>query len=236
MRGLLVRVAADQSEGGGSWNAPIDSRSGQFVYVAIPECSPVLSGMNKPYSALTPALHGLGSKLPPHLSIREMHLDPDFDYLTYGAQGQRARQIQDKCGKGDLIVFYAELRDIHPSSQLVYAIIGLYFVDSIEVAVNVPISRRHENAHSRRVLPSGAADIIVRARLGESGRLERCIPIGEYRDRAYRVRRDLLNLWGGLTMNDGYLQRSTQLPQFRNAKQFYDWFLSCRVKLLARNN
>ena len=37
MRRLLVRVGADQSEGGGDWNAPVGSTSYEFAYVAIPE-------------------------------------------------------------------------------------------------------------------------------------------------------------------------------------------------------
>jgi hypothetical protein len=41
MRCLLVRVGADLSVGGGSWNAPVDSTSYEFAYVAIPGTSTV---------------------------------------------------------------------------------------------------------------------------------------------------------------------------------------------------
>jgi len=41
----------------------------------------------------------------------------------------------------------------------------------------------------------GEPDIVVRAKSGVSGRLTQCIPIGEWRDRAYRVRKDLLKTW-----------------------------------------
>ena len=45
MRGLLVRVAADQSSGGGHWNGPVNSKTGEFVYVAIPESAAVYPGL-----------------------------------------------------------------------------------------------------------------------------------------------------------------------------------------------
>jgi hypothetical protein len=77
--------------------------------------------------------------------------------------------------------------------------------------------------------------MIVRARRGVSGRLKRCIPIGEYRDRAYRVRRDLLSAWGGLDVKNGYVQRSARLPEFRDAALFYRWFLAQEPQLVASN-
>src|SRR5688572_19684152 len=88
MKGLLVRVAADQSERGGSWNGPVDSRSREFVYVAIAEFSQTHRGLNKPYTPVGAALGALGSTLPWHLATTDMHLDPDFENLTYGDQGE----------------------------------------------------------------------------------------------------------------------------------------------------
>jgi Nucleotide modification associated domain 3 len=96
VRCLLVRVGADRSGGGGSWNAPVDSASNEFAYVAIPETRAVRAGMEKPYSALAPTLSKFGVTLPDHLRARHMHLDPDFDYLSYGDQGARARQLRTK--------------------------------------------------------------------------------------------------------------------------------------------
>lgn len=236
MKGLLVRVGADQSEGGGYWNGPADSATGQFVYVSIPESSPMHPGLNKPYAGLGLPLAGLGWTLPSHLSALDMHLDPDFDHLTYGDQGERAKQIRTKVGPGDLLVFYAGMRNVRPIAGLVYAIIGLYVVDDIVPALTAPVAYRHENAHTRRVLPSGASDIVVRARRKVSGRLERCIPIGDYRARAYRVWPKLLTAWGGLSVTNGYLQRSARLPEFSNARRFYDWFLAQNVALFPHNN
>jgi hypothetical protein len=48
VKGLLVRVAADQSEGGGNWNGPVDSETGEFVYVSIPDDSTMRAGLEKP--------------------------------------------------------------------------------------------------------------------------------------------------------------------------------------------
>jgi hypothetical protein len=107
-------------------------------------------------------------------------------------------------------------------------------IHEILPAISVEMSRWWENAHTRRV--PGETDIVVRAKPTVSGRLQTCIPIGEYRDKAYRVKTDLLDEWGDLTVNDGYLQRSARLPAFRHAERFYDWFLQNRVALLKRNN
>jgi hypothetical protein len=236
MNSLLIRVGADQSIGGGLWNGPVDLQSGKFVYVPIPETRRVHEGLKKNYSSLSQALSSFGLTLPSHLQMQAMHLDPDFDYLTYGDRGERAKQIQAKISTGDLIVFYAGLRDVRGKSRLVYAIIGLFVIEKIVRAADLPTSERDINAHSRRVLSADAQDLIVRARSKVSGRLERCLPIGEWRDRAYRVRQDLLDDWGGLSVKDGYLQRSARLPQFLDPKRFLNWFDSMERALLQANN
>jgi Nucleotide modification associated domain 3 len=236
VRCLLVRVGADRSGGGGSWNAPVDSASNEFAYVAIPETRAVRAGMEKPYSALAPTLSKFGVTLPDHLRARHMHLDPDFDYLSYGDQGARARQLRTKLSQGDRIVFYSGLKDVHDSPRLAYAIVGIFVVDDIVLATNVPASARNANAHSRRILAEGAQDIVVRGNQQLSGRLERCLPFGEWRNCAYRVRLDLLEAWGGLSVKDGYLQRSARLPEFLDPERFLDWFESKRPRLIRANN
>lgn len=236
MRALLVRVGADQSDGGGCWNAPVDNKTGDFAYVPIPETRPLRRGYQKPYSLVAPAVRHIGSKLPVTLLNGNMHLDPDFSYLTYGDQGERAKQIRSKLGEGDLLVFYAGLSDVNPTSRLVYAIIGIFVVNTIVLATSIPQSGWDENAHTRRILPPEATDIVVRARSEGSGRLQRCIPIGEFRNRAYRVTRPLLARWGALSVTDGYLQRSARLPEIGNAQAFYRWFLNQGVPLMAQNN
>lgn len=193
-------------------------------------------GLGKPYAGLGPPLAGLGATLPGHLSSRNMHLDPDFDHLTYGDRGERAKQIRAKLGPGDLLVFYAGMRDLQPPEGLIYALIGLYVVEDIVPALTVPAERRHENAHTRRFLSMDASDIVVRARQEVSGRLERCIPIGNYRERAYRVWPTLLKEWGGLSVSNGYLQRSARLPELLQVDRFYRWFREQNVALLPRNN
>ena len=165
-----------------------------------------------------------------------MHLDPDFEHLTYGDKGERAKQLRAGLGRGDAILFYAGLADVRGASRLVYALVGLLIVEEIVAAADVPREQWDSNAHCRRVLADGASDIVVRGRAGGSGRLQRCLPIGEYRDRAYRVRRDLLDEWGGLSVKDGYLQRSARLPRFLDAPRFMGWFESQRPTLVQANN
>jgi len=235
MNVLFVRVGADQSSGGGNWNGPVDSRTDEFCYVAIPESRTIHSGMERPYSQLKPFLAKFDVSFPEHLSGRQMHLDPDFEHLTYGDQGQRAKQLQERLSPGDLIVFYAGLSDV-ASRGLVYAIIGLMYVQRFVFASALNGSARDINAHSRRELKTGAEDIIVIAKPGVSGRLRKCLPIGEYRDRAYRVRKDLLSIWGDLSVRDGYLQRSARLPYVLEPDRFMNWLASKNIELLPANN
>jgi putative DNA base modification enzyme with NMAD domain len=134
---LLVRVGADLSIGGGSWNGPVDSQSGKFAYVPIPETRPVYAGLQKPYTILEPVLSNFGVMLPPHLKARHMHLDPDFEHLTYGDQGERARQLRSWLRRGDLIVFYAALFDVNSGTQLVYALVGFFVIQDIITTAGV---------------------------------------------------------------------------------------------------
>jgi hypothetical protein len=243
MRGLLVRVGVDQSNVGGCWNGPANSKSGEFAYVSIPEQN-ARRGFEKPYNLVNSALTKFGWTLPDRLRDKNMHLDPDFDHLTYGDQGQRAQQIENKLGRGDLIVFYASFRDTRPNPRLVYALIGLYVIEKIVRASQVPKADWDINAHTRRKGKPSSDDVVVYGQPGKSGRLKRCIPVGSFRcpknephkRPCYRVATDVLTGWGGLTVKDGYLQRSARLPEFVDAARFYAWFRQQRVTLVQRNN
>ena len=233
MRGLLVRVGIDSSDEG-HWNAPVDITSRRFAYIPIVETKPVRSGFERFYEETGPSLCKLGQTLPGRLAGRRMHLDPDFEFRTYGDQGRRAQQIQ-QLKAGDVLVFYAGLRDAAERyDRLVYALIGLYVIREILPAKSISKKSWKENAHTRRVPRD--SDIVVRTQLKLSGRFDQCIPIGEYRDRAYRVKKNILRQWGGLTVKDGYLQRSARLPAFKDADRFYRWFKRNNVQLIERNN
>lgn len=234
MKGLLIRVGADQSDGGGHWNGPVDSRTGQFAYVPIPETKPNRAGHERRYAALNPSLATLGVSLPAHLADKRMHLDPDFEHLTYGDRGKKGKQISNALGNGDLLVFYSGLMDVE-ARRLAYAIMGLFVIDRIDRAVTWPESAWHRNAHTRRAMPLDADDVIVMARANQSGRLSRCLAIGEYRDRAYRVTKELLEAWGGISSNDGYLQRSAVFPSLLDPERFMAWFAGQNPRLVGEN-
>jgi hypothetical protein len=174
-------------------------------------------------------------KFPAEIITQHMHLDPDFDFLTYGDDGTRRGAGILTLSSGDLLVFYAGLRPITACEhRLIYALVGLYVIDEVLRLPDVTPDRWIENAHTRKV-NQGQGDVIVRARRGVSGRLQRCIPIGELRDRAYRVRKEVLGAWGGLSVRDGYIQRSAVPPSFLDAEQFYEWFLKQDIFLEASN-
>ncbi len=246
MRGILVRTGADQSYGG--WNGPVDPSSGEFVYVPIPEADHVTfqPRCDRRYTEIEPALHNFAESVdqdvfedlgcPPELLKRSMHLDPDYEHLTYGDVGDRRGSHIRQLDSGDLLVFYAGLRPCTPAKdRLVYAIVGIFVIDEIVNASDVPSDRLHENAHTRKKKP-GASDIVVRAKPTVSGRLRRCLDIGEFRNKAYRVREDLLAAWGGLSVNDGYIQRSARPPRFLDANRFMSWFDQQGVDLIRANN
>jgi hypothetical protein len=244
VKALLVRVGIDQKFGG--WNAPVDA-DGRFVYVPIPEppATRFHPGLERRYNEVLPALHRFWRdrgrqpdefRFPATLHDQPIHLDPDFDGLTYGDVGGRRGAGMVGMTAGDVLAFYAGLRPIHPCEHtLLYALIGLYVVREVVPAVEVPRHRCCENAHTRRAKP-GETDIVVRAEPGASGRCDRCIPIGEWRDGSYRVRPDVLEAWGGLSVKDGYIQRSAVPPSFTWPEQFRQWFRAQGVQLIARNN
>jgi hypothetical protein len=245
MRAALVRVGIDLAFGG--WNAPVDPQTGEFVYVPIPEGAktPVRPTLATTYDAVEPRLGAFASKhgltderacsLPFELRHAATHLDPDFSHLTYGDDGERRGRRLCTFAHGDVVVFYAGLRPIRRCEhRLVYAVIGVYRVGEVVRAASVPRGRWAENAHLRRESHRGT-DVIVRAVPGASGRLRRCISIGEYRDGAYRVRGDLLDRWGGLSCRDGFIQRSAVPPEFLYPERFITWLDEQRPELMAAN-
>lgn len=244
MRAILIRVGIDHEYGG--WNAPVDPVSGRFVYVPIPEKQEPLNHLVRLYDEVVPALasfssalhlgDGLMRELPCNLPRGPMHLDPDFEHLTYGDNGANRGAKLKRFGDGDLLVFYAGLRPTGDNGKrLMYALVGLFVTKEVVEAVRVPKELWHQNAHTRK-RKIGEPDIIVRAKRGKSGRLERAIPIGEWRDGAYRVTNKLLADWGGLEVKDGFIQRSVSPPSFLKPERFYRWFLNQEVPLLERNN
>jgi hypothetical protein len=232
-RGLLVRVGIDSSCG--EWNAPCDLQTRSFAYVPIPESKEQHAPLSTGFDEFKPAVDCFGKSLPTELLGKAAHVDPDFRYLTYGDQGQRAARIRTIVTESDdsFLVFYVSLRDTQ-TGALVYAITGFYWVSELVEASAVEEFRWKENAHTRRRTNDG--DIVVRAVAGKSGRLENFIPIGRYRDRAYRIDRSILEVWGGLDVQDGYIQRSAFLPEFTNSDLFLKWFSRQSPKLLTKNN
>jgi len=245
MRATLVRIGIDQAYGG--WNAPVDPATNEFVFVPIPEGAntrqhrtlattyATVAPALRTFAAARPGVPGALVTLPAGLAGAATHLDPDFDELTYGDDGERRGRAIASFARGDLIVFYAGLRPVTPCAhRLVYALVGLYRVASVGRVAEFPRSRWHENAHLRRLAPR-PTDVVVHAEPGRSGRLRRCIPVGEFRGGAYRVWRDLLDAWGGLSCKDGFIQRSAVPPLFLDAARFLAWFDAQRPELVAAN-
>lgn len=245
MKALLVRIGVDQAYG--CWNAPVDA-DGRFVYVPIPEKRGTRfhPGLERHYGEVLPALERFCSErdgdlfaklcFPRDLLEYPMHLDPDFECLTYGDVGGRRGAEMVNMTEGDLLVFYGGLRPVHLCEhKLIYALMGMYVVQEVLPVASVVPERWYENAHVRKTT-RGKTDIVVRAKLDVSGRFDRCVPIGEYRNGAYRVRQNVLDAWGGLSVKDGFIQRSAVPPAFNKPGQFLDWLQKQDIQLIPRNN
>lgn len=247
MRVVVVRVGIDQAYG--QWNGPVDPVTHEFVYVPIPEERATLPELATPYTRVASSLAAFAKgrvvdakacALPSTLLGRQMHLDPDFQKLSYGNNPNSRGDIINGLVANDVVVFYAGLRPCRAGGaeregKLIYAIIGLYRVFEVVQLATVEKARRHENAHTRRVTPT-PEDVIVRAAPGTSGRLRRCLPIGDFRDRAYRVTPPLLASWGQLSCRDGYLQRSAIPPTVLEPARFLAWFEKQEPELIQENN
>ena len=239
MKAYLVRVAIDLTPKSGKWLAPVDLETWKYAYVPILENEangrkPIRTGYGTNYDKFEAVCESLGKQIPQRLLERHSHLDPDFEYLTYGDENMRGRPLL-RLVSGDVLAFYAALRPVKsPINELTYALAGLYVVDRVTLAKAVPEQDWHKNAHTRR--EPDHTDIVVFGKEGLSGRLERCIPIGHWRAGAYRVREELLHEWGGLSVRDGWIQRSGVLPKFLDSRRFYDWFKKQKVGLVSKNN
>lgn len=250
MRGLLVRVGIDQSQKAGRWNAPVDTETNRFMFIPISDraynSSGYIDGGKALFKTAVPkALAGFEREchsdgkcfqFPKRLLDDPMHLDPDFLHLTYGDDGERGRRLVQFI-EDDFIAFYAGLNPVtprHGGPKLVYALIGLFVLAGRPMEVSeVRDEMRLFNAHTRwRSLQSG--DIVVQAKPGCSGLFSKCLPIGEYSNRAYRVKTELLRQWEGvkikdgckqlgIDVRDGYIQRSAYLPEFLNPESFRTW-------------
>ena len=236
MKAFLVRVGIDLSVESGAWNAPVNPETCEFAYVPILEnhkTKKLRSGYEVSYEQFKVPCHKLGRELPPRFYDKCAHLDPDFEYLTYGDEGNKGAQLKN-LGEGDILAFWAGLSLPKPRPRgLVYALIGLYVVAEKPIyAEKIPKEYWYKNAHTRRQFHED--DIIVFGKRGVSGRLERCIPIGEYRDDTYRIRSELWDKWGGLRGEDR-IQRGPH-RSFCVPGKFYKWFERQNIRLMARNN
>jgi len=239
MKALLVRVGIDLSKDSGIWNAPVNDVTGEFAYVPIIENETkgkkrIRSGYEISYDQFDGPCQKLSKELPSRFRNECAHLDPDFQYLTYGDEGNKGAQLENLV-EGDILAFWAglSLAKARPR-ELIYALIGLYVVAQKPVyAKNIPPKDWHRNAHTRRQFLED--DIVVFGRHdGTSGRLKRCIRIGGYRDNGYRVDCDLWDAWGGLRGGDR-IQRGPH-RSFCFPDRFYEWFKKQSIPLVEKNN
>jgi hypothetical protein len=239
-KGLLMRVGIDQTYG--QYNAPINPVTNDYIYMPIPQGdSRFISGMETTYDDLSPYFeswchkNGTEMEFPSGLINTNCHLDPDFDYSTYGDQATgRGLRVRD-LNKGDFIAYFASFRPIsNCEHKLVYALYGIMVVDKILKVSDIPNNEFHKNAHTR-IKDSNKEHLVVFANPSLSGRFNRAIPIGEFRNGSYRVTNKMLEAWGDIGVKDGFIQRSVCPPWFLKPEKFLNWLDSQQVKLINGN-
>jgi hypothetical protein len=75
MRGLLVRVGIDSTDG--CWNARMRLESREFAYITITDTKAIRDGMARYYDEFIPVAARYGEQLPKALLGQPTHLDPD---------------------------------------------------------------------------------------------------------------------------------------------------------------
>lgn len=238
IKGLLLRVGIDQTYG--AYNAPINPLTNDYMYMPIPQGDKLFKpGMRTSYDDLRPSFHDWCQRNTASLVFKQelegksTHLDPDFYYLTYG---DPARQVTNLT-KGDFIAFFASFKPIFKcDNNLVYALFGIMFVDSILKVSNVSKAELNKNAHTRLMDSDDINNhLVVFADPCTSGRFRQAIPIGEFRSGSYRVTNTVLDQWGNIDVKDGFIQRSVRPPWFLKPDQFIQWLALQKIQLINNN-
>lgn len=239
-KGLLMRVGIDQTYG--EYNSPINPATNAYIYMPIPQENPdFLAGLETTYESLAPHFKSWCFKnkakleFPQNLNHKSCHLDPDFDFSTYGDQATgRGLRVGD-LNNGDFIVFFASFKPISECGhKLVYAIYGKMVVDKVLRVADIPKDEFHKNAHTR-IKNTNENHLVVFANPSLSGRFSRAIPIGEYRDGSYRLTKEIIDVWGGIGVKNGFIQRSICPPWFTEPEKFLQWLDLQQVKLINSN-
>ena len=199
------------------------------------------AGMRTSYNDLIPDFrlwcekNEVTIEFPESLVGRGTHLDPDFDFSTYGDQSTGRGLRVGELEKGDFLAFFASFKPIEECNhKLIYALYGIMVVDTVLKVSEVPETKLSWNAHTR-VNSMNRDHWVVFANPDLSGRFSRAIPIGEFRDGAYRVTNELLYAWGGIGVKNGFIQRSVCPPWFSQPKQFLEWLELEQVQLINNN-
>ncbi len=235
-----MRVGIDQTYG--KYNAPINPNTNDYLYLPIPQDrSDFISGMETTYDSFIPYFdywcrsNETTIDFPDHLRTKGCHLDPDFFHSTYGDQatGRGARVATLK--PGDFLAFFASFKPIADCEHsLIYALYGIMVIEKIVKVGEVIEDEFHMNAHTR-IKTTNPDHWVVFANQSLSGRFSRAIPIGEFRNGAYRVKNEILDAWGGIDVKDGFIQRSVCPPSFYNSVQFLSWLAIQNVALIQDN-
>lgn len=244
-KGLLIRVGMDSTCAGGKGHS-FCKENGEFYYLPIPEdkknCE-FESTYKNSYQIFEDTLQDFTSEA--ELPKQPCHLDPDFECLTYGDTKTKAQRIRDVFLENSVlhpdsfIAFYSALKliDSVNKGKLIYALIGFYRIEAIKNVSEVLEADYYKNAHTRYVNINPKDVIVYAANDKTSGRFKTFIHIGDYREKAYRVKEDLLKKWGGLSVNNGYIQRSIYLPEFKNAEMFLEWMENeAKPEIIQKNN
>jgi hypothetical protein len=240
------KLGTDQTVACAGWNAPVNPKTLEFAYVPILENSETKI-VRREYEELCSYEQfkrpcekiraDPDAGLPARFYCMCSHLDPDFGHLTYGDEGRKGKRlVHQKLAEDDILAFYAGLSPPDLGvGKFIYALIGLYVLadDPVKTTEDFRDNKQywHMNAHTRRCL--GDDDIVFRGKEGRSGRLTRCICIGEYRCGRYYLKSKIQEEWQ--EPKPVYLQRSPHRA-LCHPERFWEWFEKQGAELKKENN
>lgn len=224
MRSLIYRVGADSTDAGGGIYGRL-SEDNTFTYLPIPE---------RDNSVSTPKYreHPMKEKIPERLLNKHIHLDPDFKQCTYGdiykdsngnkkPKGQELLQFKNKTPVR--LIFFSALKN--EKGDIRYGFIGQFIATQIKKINELSDKKKTRNVHGQRENGEGdGLSVIAIADKDDpkSGRFSKFIEFACFRDNCYRVRRDLIEKWGGWSSKNGYCQRGGPWKP-GNHKKFKKW-------------
>lgn len=182
---LLLRVGIDRGNGGAL--SPIFA-DGSFEYVPMPETEPTQCPLT--FATLSSRSgQSLAAFVPRRIADRPVHIDPDFEHLTYGDAASHKRRQLLHLKPGDLLVFYAGFEPWPHDDKPRLSAIGWFEVKAVhrltaqQISTDPALRQRFgQTAHFLRHPPDQEL-ALIEGEPRNSRFLDHAAPLGDGEDR-----------------------------------------------------